>query len=158
MDEIQPSKQMEGPELFIGMVGAIGTDVDLVTKILEDSLAEVGYGFHQSHIIELIHEIEKWKDLPHSPLEDRYTRHMDAGDEFRCLLGDGSLAILAVTDVRKTREDHGEAGEKDVPLSRYAYVFRALKQPEGVVAVGRGFGDGFFWSALTRPAETDSRT
>ncbi len=82
----KPHKIISGskdPELFFGVVGAVGADLDVLCKVLEDHLSRVNYSSKIIHVIEQIHQFQKWKSLPEKPLEDRYTSHISAGDSFR---------------------------------------------------------------------------
>ena len=67
-----PPFEHDGPEIVFGLVGAIGTPLDEVEQALEDSLREVGYSYDVIRVIELLHEIDRWKDLPHANEEERY--------------------------------------------------------------------------------------
>lgn len=81
--------QTDGPEIVIALVGAVGTGLEIVSTAIRDSLAEVNYISHHIRLSELLHEIEKWKNLPDMPVDTRYNQHMDAGNEFRQILSRG---------------------------------------------------------------------
>ena len=82
MKKKKSEDKISGPELFIGLVGAVGTDLELVSSALQDSLSEVNYKFQTIQLSKLLHEIDEWKNLSSSLHEDqRYHKHMDAGNE-----------------------------------------------------------------------------
>ena len=115
----KPHKIISGskdPELFFGAVGA---DLDVLCKALEDHLTRVSYSSKIIHVIEQIHQFQKWKSLPEKPLEDRYTSHISAGDNFREAfeLGD-ALARLSIAVVReKYRKPVSANNSADEPIS-----------------------------------------
>jgi hypothetical protein len=93
-----------GSELFVALVGAVGTDFQLVVRNLELALRPFGYSAKQIHLAELLHQIERWSDLPATPQFDRYSKHMDAGNAFRAQIAQGdALALLAVASILSYR-------------------------------------------------------
>src|SRR5690349_4266477 len=68
--------QAKDPELFIGLVGAVGADLNLLCSALQEALAHVRYSFSEIHVIEKIHHFARWKALPEEPLEIRYKSHI----------------------------------------------------------------------------------
>src|SRR5229473_309385 len=99
----------EGPELFIALVGAIGTDMDRVSTALRDSLAKLSYSCGDPiRLSELLHAIpaKLWEKLPGpgAPEDERYDKHMTAGNELRRGMNRGdALAVLAIGAIREER-------------------------------------------------------
>jgi len=73
-----------GPELVIGLVGAVGTELELVTRLLTKSLGAVDYStarFQQPEkksteplptsirLASLLHKIKRYENLPTSPID-----------------------------------------------------------------------------------------
>lgn len=117
---------VQKPELFFGLVAPVGSDLSRVTEDLARALAGVVYRSHTIHLIELIHELEKWKEVPEDPLDVRIGKHMDAGNELRRVMGTGdAIATLGIGAVQTLRSSGFE-----VPAPNYAYIFRSLKHPE----------------------------
>lgn len=141
------------PELFIGLVGAVGTDLDFVCNVLKAALSQVHYSFEPIHVIEKIHLFDRWKNLPEKPLEDRYRTHIKAGDEFReaFALGD-ALARHSIAVIRELRR--AENGNPDEPISRRAYIFRSLKHPEEIKLFRDVYGFNFHMIAAYSPYDT----
>ena len=133
-----------GPELFFGLVGPIGTDLDVVSSLLVDVLdSEVGYTSNTIRLVDLLREFEKWKALPTRPLAEYYDKAMTAGDEFREQLGRAdALALLAIRFLRD--QARGADRSPTDPRPRHAYVFRSLKQSSEVETLRRTYGDSFF--------------
>lgn len=147
-----PTFENDGPEIVFGLVGAIGTPLDEVEQALEDSLREVGYSYDVIRVIELLHEIDRWKDLPHANEEERYRRHIDAGREFCEHVGlEDALARLAIGRIKKLRSDGSGAGTS--PRSRHAYILRSLKRPAEVALLREVYDAGFILIAASSPRE-----
>lgn len=134
----------DGPELFIGLVGPIGTDLDTVSTLFEAGLRSVAdYKTSMVNLIDLIKELEPWKDLSRTPVADYYDKAMTAGNTFRQEIGRGdALAIMAMRYIRegiRRKEDAPNA-----PVPRRAYILRSLKHPHEVASLRRTYGDSFF--------------
>src|SRR5437667_10505149 len=80
-----------GPELFIGLVGAVGSDMDRVSETLSRALREVGYTYDPVlRLSELLHDIPELS-LPETKgaferntlLDERYDRYMTAANKLR---------------------------------------------------------------------------
>jgi hypothetical protein len=85
------------PELFIGLVGAVGTDLeDLVLNALIDALGDVEYEAHDIHLSDQLHSISsrlyhnEQKHLSALPKNERIKLLMNLGDEFRKRTGERS--------------------------------------------------------------------
>src|SRR2546425_6748880 len=77
------SPESTGPEIMIGLVGPAGVDFGQLVQILEEVLSSVHYSCREIRLSELLHDIEKWRDLEKPMFEDeRIHAHMDAGNEF----------------------------------------------------------------------------
>ncbi len=134
----------KGPELFFGLVGAVGSRLSTITTQLMHSLARVGYQTEIVRSIELLHQIQEYdKTMERTPEDRRYTTYMDAGDRFReqIELGD-ALARLSIGSVRKKRKS--VTGSQDTPIPRWAYVFQSLKHPHEVELLRRVYGPNFY--------------
>ena len=140
------------PELFIGIVHATGTDLTIVSKSLQERLEQYKYRYENTRLIELLYEIEKWRNLPQSPIDDRITSHMDAGNEFRAIIEDGAaLALLGVSAIVEKRININGSSSANEPVSRCAYVFRGIKHPEEVQALRDIYGAGFILIGVYSP-------
>src|SRR5712692_7450272 len=96
----------DGPELVIGLVGAVGTDLPAVSNALSEALADVGYRSTAIGLSGLLQGIARYRTrLTRARFEDeRINRHMDAGNDFRKRLGQGdALAVLSLGRVRRER-------------------------------------------------------
>jgi deoxycytidylate deaminase len=146
----KPISNSKDPELFIGLVGAVGADLETLCSALKDSFSQVHYTFKEIHVIEKIHLFKRWGSLPEKPLETRYRTHIAAGDEFREAFGLGDAlarwSIAVLRDIRKI-----ETGNANEPLTRVAYGLRSLKHPEEIQLLRNVYGPNFYLIAAYSP-------
>lgn len=148
----------EKPELFVGLVGAVGADLDLICKIFTDSLVEYDYTCREIHVSHLLHSIvadsnappqlvkklRAWKRLPRLQFFEEYVnQHMDAGNLFRATIGQGdALALLALSKIRDIRVEANR--HTTVDRSRgTVYIIRSLKHPEEIQTLRTIYGSAF---------------
>ncbi len=154
----EENKQNSGAEIVFGLVGAVGTDLELVQRFLSEGIADVSYRCVPIQLSKLMHDLpaSPWKNLPESPEYERYNEHMTAGNEFRRALQRGdALALLAVGAIREARQEKGD--NPDHPLPRHAYVLKSLKHPSEVKALRSIYGPSFFLIAAYTPRELRKR-
>jgi cytidine deaminase len=138
------------PELVFGLIGAVGTDSDKILDALDHALKQVRYNQVIIRLIDGLRQLEKWRNIDTEPLDLRYTSHMDAGNEFRKLLGRGdALALIGASSIAKERTKITEESSK--PAARTAYVLRSLKRPEEVSTLREIYGRNFFTLAAYSP-------
>ncbi|MEA2663146.1 MAG: hypothetical protein QOI11_90 [Candidatus Eremiobacteraeota bacterium] len=136
------------PELFFGLVGAIGTDLEAATNALEGALSRVGYRVILVKLSELPQKyVAKFQsiEIP-ARIEERYRMLMALGTEVRRALGrNEAMARLAVSDIREKRvEAHG--GDRRgalLPVENMAFVLRQLKRPEEIQFLRQVYGSAF---------------
>ncbi len=150
-------KPPDGPELFIGLVGAIGTDLARVERTLANSLLRVGYSCRTVRLIELLHNTKWGSKLVEQPLFERYMTHMDAGDSFREKVGGDGLALFAVGQVRQFRKEQDPEQNADKLIPNCAYVFRSLKHPGEVERFRKLYGEAFILVSAYSPRENRVR-
>jgi len=137
-------------ELFVGIVSATGTDLSVFEKAFEERLRFFNYDVIVIRLIEALHEIKRWRELPETPVDIRIDKHMDAGTEFRELLGRGEgLPILGIGKVRKIRKDRNGSADQTIP--RHVYVFRGLKHPAEVEVMRGIYGHAFILIGIYSP-------
>jgi hypothetical protein len=142
-----------GPEIVFGLVGAVGTNLELISRFLAEALGEVNYKCETVHLSKLMRDLplSPWKELPDSPEYERYDKRMTGGDDFREFLNRGdALALLAVAAIREARQE--ARGNSDYPLPRQVYVLRSLKHPDEVRSLRSIYGPSFFLISAYCPA------
>lgn len=143
---------LDGSELFIGIVGPLGTDLSAACNALEKELAGVGYRSHVIKMSALLQGVPAFKpDLTREQWyeDERIDAFMKAGDELRRKLGTGAaLALLAIAYIRDLREEKGSPME---PLPRTAYIFNSLKHPDEIKELRRVYGSQFVAISFYQP-------
>lgn len=141
----------EGPELVVGLVGAVGTALERVAEALEMSLGRVNYSLKRIRLSELLKEVPDIHDrLNDSHADERYNSYMDAGNELRKAINRNDavalLSLFAIADVR-------EAITQDLstPAERTAYLLWSLKTPEEVTTLRTIYGWRFVVIAAYSP-------
>jgi len=143
----------KGPELFFGLVGAVGSRLRVITTALKHSLDRLDYKVEVIRSIELLHQIQEYdRTMQRSPEDRRYITYMDAGDRFREQMGLGdALARLSIGYVRNKRKSI--TNSPDSPIPRYAYVFQSLKHPHEITLLRRVYGPNFYLISAYVPKE-----
>src|SRR5258706_3421174 len=80
------SLEYQGPELFFGLIGAVGTDLRNLQSVLARELTSVRYLPHDIRLSSLLKECAKYSVLEGvdtAPEHERIRAYMDAGDDFR---------------------------------------------------------------------------
>ncbi len=130
-----------GPEVFIGIVSPIGTDVEIIEDALYAALSNVGYKPKTIRIINLLKRLNV--KLNNGYLDKKIHSRQNAGDAFRKNTKvDCALASLAMSEIREIRKK--KTGDRTQPISRYAFILRSLKHPDEVKALHEVYSDSFF--------------
>lgn len=146
------SERTTGPELVFAIVGATGTDHDVVANVLEACLADVTYAVENVRVIDALARISEYDNLPSAPEEERITSRMNAGDDFRRRTArPDALALISLAEIAQRRQAITQ--DADRPAPRCAYVVRSLKRPEEVQTLRRVYGEGFFVVGAYSPRE-----
>ncbi|MGH7626993.1 MAG: hypothetical protein ACREOJ_16960 [Gemmatimonadaceae bacterium] len=143
-----------GPELFFGIVGPIGTDLDTLCDLLSESLQMVGYDCYPIRLIALLRDLPGWRNLPSSPVTEYYRSAMDAGNDFRVQLKDGAALVALAIQFLSSNLRPKQTGAEHTPLERQAFVFRSLKHPREIEILRQTYGPAFFLIGAYSPKET----
>jgi deoxycytidylate deaminase len=141
-------QRISRPELFFGMVGAIGTDLDAATTALEVALTRVGYRVVP---IKLSSLPQKYigafrRVVVPARVEERYRVLMSLGTEVRrALRRKEALARLAISEIREKRVEARNGDERSalLPVEGVAYVLKQLKRPEEINFLRQVYGGAF---------------
>jgi len=142
-----------GPELIVGLVGAVGTDLDAVANFLADALAAVDYQSKPPiRLATLLRDLPEFSSLPDpsGPLDVYIDKLMTAGNEFReRTQRNDAMAILGIGEIIQQRKEaripHGGI------IPRRAYILRSLKHPDEAETLREVYGDSFFLIAAYAP-------
>jgi deoxycytidylate deaminase len=137
------SRDADKPEIFIGLVGAVGTELERVGGIISQSVEKFGYSTSSIRLASLLRALPRYKKLPTRNVDEYIDSHMTAGDDFRelCNRAD-AVALLGVGEIIEERKEAGKQfGEV---IGARAYIFRSLKNPEEVRTLREIYGDSFY--------------
>ena len=140
------------PELVVGLVGAVGTDLTAVSKAVTEVLAPYGYRTERIKISGLMPAVPGGAFLTDLiPEDDRITRYMDAGDRIRDQSRrNDAMAALAVGQITDYREEHSDEQEA---IANTAYVLDSLKHPKEAESLRRVYRDRFTLISVHSPTE-----
>ncbi|MCK5018650.1 MAG: dCMP deaminase family protein [Candidatus Peribacteraceae bacterium] len=134
------------PELVIGLVGAVGTELDKVVKIITEKLKTFRYkNIREIHISkEVIPEVTNVDLLENGDEYLRINNLMTAGDEARRKSGDNS--ILALGAAARIGEQAVKVGNTTPRSYRkgQAYIIKSLKHPDEVLKLREIYPLGFY--------------
>lgn len=131
------NQEPERHALVIALVAPLGTPLGEVEKAFRDSLQRFGYQTEPIHLSQLLDDCQyqPWDQLPERGQRNYYEARMDAGDQLRKDVGNGSaLAALAVGVILERRAS--------LPLET-AFVLRSLKHPDEAKLLRQVYGDAF---------------
>jgi deoxycytidylate deaminase len=139
---------LEQTELFIALVAAVGTDIDMVISELETELREYEYSATTLRLSAFLPELIE-TDFRGKHFDEELWGAMSAGDELRERWDRGdALALAAISDIVATRaeesqwEVEGAPGEVDpVGLRRRAFIFRSLKTRDELLTLRAVYGE-----------------
>lgn len=142
-----------GPELFIGLVGAVGSDLERVNRQVRSYLKTANYEAVEIRLSRLIAQCEDYshlQKLKDAPEDQRINEFMDAGDDIRRTLQRGdAVALLGLLAVRANRKVMN--GDSKLAVERCAYIFNSLKHPSEVETLRKIYGDSFFLISTYAP-------
>lgn len=141
-------KVVKRPEIVIGLVGALGTDLDPVQAALADALRLVDYETDSLRISELISRLHTAAGQPPTGAETRMEDLMKQGDRLRAAAGPDAAAALAVSEIRTRRAETGTDTREAV-----AVVVRSLKRKEEVKRLRAVYGPRFVLVAVWSPLD-----
>ena len=145
------------PEVVIGLVGAVGTDLYLVADLLSTVLG--GYGYHVQDVIslsQLLNDIQRRTPLPAAPREAYIGKRMTEGNRLRKRLRQGdALALLAVAEIVRRRRELQRTRHlpADRPPEAVAYILRSLKHQEEIATLREIYGERFLCIGAHAPRE-----
>jgi deoxycytidylate deaminase len=144
-----PSPQTE---LVIGLVGAVGIDLQSVTNDLRYVLSEFGYRSHDIHLTDQLPHL-RWKyrrKLKPAPYDERVWSYMSAGNKLRKRWDrPDAFALLAINAITLAREE--TTGDITVPADRQAYILRSLKRREEAELLREVYGSRFILLSIYAP-------
>lgn len=134
---VDPIAVTSGPELIIGLVGPVGTDLAIVKQALERVLETFHYDVRLVRLSNLIHQVDKFAHLAEEKFQTeghRIRKYINAGTELREIAARGDLlALLSISEIRTIRERVNETNKEivdsdraDIPLQELLFFSRHL--------------------------------
>ncbi|HET7445819.1 MAG TPA: deaminase [Solirubrobacterales bacterium] len=156
-----PDMNPPSSELVIGLVGAVGTDLELVCTDISLALDAYDYDVEEIRLSRLLSGLDWGEDLneklPSEPLDKHIWTHMDAGNALRYIWNRGdALALLALSEIAAIRADKGKGQFGDgtpESLERCAFILRSLKHPDEVELLRSIYGSRFVLISAYAPEE-----
>lgn len=134
-----------GPELVIGLVGAVGCDLPVIADIFVTALSEVNYEAVPIRLSHLLHDLEPYAHIANVHDQEQYiSGHMDAGNNLRERTTNDVMARLGVVRIRIARQHDTDEDSENQPHPRPAYILNSLKRPEEVTKLREIYGGAFF--------------
>jgi len=155
--QVKKHNDITKPEIFVGLVGAVGTDLSVICSSLSKELKSVGYKPEIIRLSDVLIEfgqicdkLSNLKNIKNVPENERIERLMDAGDILRNTLNRGSaVSELALSAIKKRRSDNG-CGIDDVCYGT-AYIFNSLKHPDEINMLRELYGKSFILISVYSP-------
>ena len=165
----QPSNVLRDPEIVVGLIGPVGTDLVRTCSILEEEFSHFRYDQVVIRLSSLLSQIIDFRNKLSPEKNDsefeRIKNYMDAGTGLRRKTGRGDiLALMAVAAIRdhrisinsKSKRKNPNLSEEDLGkrrIPRTAYVLNSLKHPDEIKILRNIYGKGFILISVYSPKE-----
>lgn len=136
------TEQDDSPEVVIGLVGAIGTNLDQIKVTIKEMFATYSYDVMDIRISSEI--IKKFKPMDRS--EENYVNInnlMTAGNELREKSKNNAILSMAASALISSHRDLEVSGLPK-PKSKKAYIIHSLKHPAEVNLLRDIYTNGFY--------------
>jgi deoxycytidylate deaminase len=147
-------------ELVVGLVGAVGTDLERVANELRTEVKEYAYTATVLRMSEYLKDLPWAEDFAGMPEDERIWLAMDAGTKLRTETAHGdALALWAISDIVSERTERAsgsvedESEELPANLDRHAWILRSLKTRDEVATLRAVYGPRFVLFAAYSPDE-----
>lgn len=128
-------------ELVIGLVGAVGTNLDIIKNHVKDVLHAFNYDYEEirisSDIISTIRTTSDTKDN-----YNKISNLMTEGNKIREISKNNAILSLAVA--AKISAGRKKYDQLPIPSPRKAYIIHSLKHPDEVNTLRQIYSNGFF--------------
>ncbi len=149
-DEARMRESFKDSELVIGLAGAVGTDLTIVTKLLGERLSRAGYEVLQVHIAEDVIDLivpEEGTPVPKadkgSPNFQRTSFKMTRGTLARKRSKDNAILALGAASIILDGRDKDRKG-RPLIARRRAYIIKSLKHPDEVLELRHLYHHSFY--------------
>jgi cytidine deaminase len=151
MDE---QSDQQSAEVIIGLVGAAGTNLDAVSKILGICLETYDYRVIKIRLSQKLQELGGNLHLPpdNSSESDRVNKLMTAGNTLRRKTDDmAAVATLAIDEIRRQRKIF--TGDEENITKRHCYICHSLKNKDEIRMLRKVYKDHFLLISIFEPRQ-----
>ena len=147
------------PELFFGIAGPIGVDIDAISDSLTNALRAVRYEAEVIHLTKEMTKDIKLKSPPKPPADKSFYSEVNFKIEYPNKLCEeiedaAALARVALRSITQRRQSLSSSNEQKKPPSRpTAYLIRQLKRPDEVALLRKVYGKQFVLISAYGPQE-----
>lgn len=128
-------------ELIIGLVAAVGTDLEHVKRVISERLPAFGYECNEIRVSRDI--IKEYGNVSETGNQfERITAYIEEGNNLRKKAGDNSILALGVA--AKINKLRNKSNEKPLPFNKRAFIINSIKHPEEVHRLRQIYSNGFF--------------
>lgn len=136
------------PEIFFGLVGPIGVDLETVETTIARELKHLEYESVPIRITELMKAVETGVELKSNSYSEKYHSLIKYADEVCKLAGSSAaLAGLAVAKIRAERQRI--TGNEKTPALGHAFIIRQFKRPEEIELMRKTYGRKYIQISIT---------
>lgn len=140
--------QPKDAELFIGVVARLGIDTRRAAEVIHEVLREYRYDVFEIKVTDAITEIHKYSHLKCLPVEERYSKYINACNEIRASTKRADImASFAISQIKDGRPKSDAKGVSFVGmagmLQRNAYVINQLKRVEEMELLRAAYGEHY---------------
>ncbi|MFD3231877.1 anti-phage dCTP deaminase [Rahnella aceris] len=129
-------------EVVIGLVGAIGTNLDQLKVTIMEMLAAYSYDVMEIRISsQIISKLKKIEDTTENFI--RINNLMTAGNELRAESKNNAVLSLAASALISSHREKEDSGLPK-PKERKAYIIHSLKHPDEVNLLREVYTNGFY--------------
>ncbi|NPC52574.1 cytidine deaminase [Corallococcus sp. AB032C] len=152
-DETLAGFDHQRAEVVLGLVGAVGTDLQRIESFLTEGLQRFNYEPQVIKVTRLLETLESSAmgfTLADAPEHERIASHIEAGNELRRRSRRNDIfALYAAQQIAEFRVRPGK--EDRFPRSEAVHLVHSLKHPEEVRTLRRIYGSGFFLMGVYSP-------
>lgn len=144
---------LERPELVFGLIGPIGTDLEAVCTVLEQSISVAGY---RTSVVRVSKQIESIfnQSFDNITEDKRISKLMDLGNKLRVDGEDAAAAaIISIMKIMEIRENLPPEDHIDGNPKGNAYILRSIKNPQEIEQLRLVYGKGFIAISISAPRE-----
>ena len=128
-------------ELIIGLVAAVGTDLENLKRVISERLPAFGYQCTDIRVSSDI--IKKYGNVRKTENNfDRISAYMEEGNNLREKAGDNSILALGVAAA--INEKRQKPNNVPRPIKKMAFIINSIKHPDEVHRLRQIYSNGFF--------------